>query len=64
MTFNKNKCLEIINSVNPIKEIGKIIEIIGLIIEADGPKSSIGDLCHIYNSHNSEPVWAEVVGFK
>ena len=56
MTFNKNKCLEIINSVNPIKEIGKIIEIIGLIIEADGPKSSIGDLCHIYNSHNSEPV--------
>ena len=64
MTFNKDKCLNIINSVNPLKEIGKIIEIIGLIIEADGPKSSIGDLCYIYNSHDSQPVWAEVVGFK
>ena len=65
MTFNKkNKCLEIINSANPIKEIGKIIEIIGLTIEADGPRSSIGDLCYIYNTHDSEPVWAEVVGFR
>lgn len=64
MTFDKNKCLEIINNTNSIKEIGKITEIIGLIIEADGPKSSIGDLCYIYNSHNSKPVWAEVVGFK
>lgn len=64
MTFDKNKCLEIINNTNSIKEIGKITEIIGLIIEADGPKSSIGDLCYIYNAHNSKPVWAEVVGFK
>lgn len=64
MTFDKNKCLEIINRTNPIKEIGKITEIIGLIIEADGPKSSIGDLCYIYNSHDAKPVWSEVVGFK
>jgi len=64
MTLNKDKCLDIINKTNPIKEIGKIIEIIGLIIEADGPKSSIGDLCYIYNTHNSSPIYSEVVGFK
>ena len=33
MTFDKNKCLNIINNTNSIKEIGKITEIIGLIIE-------------------------------
>lgn len=54
----------IIKETNPMREIGKVIEIIGLIIEADGPQSSIGDLCYIYNKLDEEPVWAEVVGFR
>ena len=41
--------LDIIKKAETIKEIGKITEIIGLTIESDGPKSSIGDLCYIYN---------------
>ena len=64
MSWNKNKYLNIINSANTIKEIGKITEIIGLTIESDGPKSSIGDLCFIYNDYNDLPTMAEVVGFK
>lgn len=47
-----------------MQEVGKVIQIIGLIIEADGPKASIGDLCYIYNKLDAEPIWAEVVGFK
>lgn len=58
------KYSQIIKDAKPIKEIGKVIEIIGLIIEADGPKSSIGDLCYIYNKLDEEPIWAEVVGFR
>lgn len=54
----------IIKTTNSIREIGKVTEIIGLIIEADGPKSSIGDLCYIYNKLDEEPIWAEVVGFR
>ena len=64
MSWNKNKYLEIIKNTPSIKEIGKITEIIGLTIEADGPKSSIGDLCYIYNDYNDKPTMAEVVGFK
>lgn len=44
MDWNKNKYLDIIKETQTIKEIGKITEIIGLTIESDGPKSSIGDL--------------------
>jgi flagellum-specific ATP synthase len=55
---------QIIKETNTIREIGKVIEIIGLIIEADGPQSSIGDLCYIYNKLDEDPVWAEVVGFR
>lgn len=58
------KYSEIIKNTNLIREIGKVNEIIGLIIEADGPQSSIGDLCYIYNKWDEEPIWAEVVGFK
>jgi len=64
MSFNKNKYLKIIEQTKSIREIGRITEIIGLIIEADGPDSSIGDLCYIYNKLDAEPVFAEVVGFK
>ena len=64
MEWDKNKYLEIIRNTRTIKEIGRITEIIGLTIESDGPKSSIGDLCHIYNEFDDKPTMAEVVGFK
>ena len=64
MSWNKDKYLEIINNTKTIKEVGKITEIIGLTIESDGPKSSIGDLCYIYNDYSDKPTMAEVVGFK
>lgn len=64
MSWNKDKYLDIINKTQTIKEIGKITEIIGLTIESDGPKSSIGDLCYIYNELDDEPTMAEVVGFR
>lgn len=59
-----NRYKNIIDSSTPIDEVGKVSEIVGLIIEADGPKSSIGDLCYIYNRLDEAPIWAEVVGFK
>lgn len=64
MSWKKNKYLDIIEKTKTIKEIGKITEIIGLTIESDGPKSSIGDLCYIYNNFGEEPTMAEVVGFR
>ena len=64
MSWNKDNYLDIIKKTNTIKEVGKITEIIGLTIESDGPKSSIGDLCYIYNDYNDKPTMAEVVGFK
>ncbi len=64
MSWSKEKYLEIINNTRTIREVGKITEIIGLTIESDGPKSSIGDLCYIYNDYSDRPTMAEVVGFK
>ena len=62
--FNKEKFSQIIEETNTIKEIGKVTQVISLIIESEGPQASIGDLCYIYPNDTSEPIWAEVVGFK
>ena len=61
--FDFSPYKKIVEDINPIAKIGKVVEIIGLIIEADGPESSIGDLCHIL-SDDMPPIWAEVVGFR
>ncbi len=54
---------KIVDEINPISKIGQVVEIIGLVIEADGPVSSIGDLCQIF-CENLAPIFAEVVGFR
>ena len=56
ITFNKDKFLGSIDDVKTIKEIGKVTEITGLIIETDGPESSIGDLCYIYKKNSENPI--------
>jgi len=59
-----NEINNIINNTKTITKAGKIIEIIGLTIVADGPLSSIGDLCHISSPNFKGVIWAEVVGFR
>ncbi|MBR3605201.1 MAG: flagellar protein export ATPase FliI [Candidatus Gastranaerophilales bacterium] len=59
-----NDLEKIINSSKPVSKIGRIIEIIGLTIIADGPVSSIGDLCHIVQDGSDNIIFCEVVGFR
>lgn len=61
--FDFSPYKKILEDMNPVVKIGKVVEIIGLIIEADGPVSSIGDLCYIV-SDDMPPVHCEVVGFR
>lgn len=51
-------------SMNLVKFTGYVSRIIGLTIESIGPAVEIGEVCKIYPSNNSEPIKAEVVGFK
>ncbi|EKE02988.1 MAG: hypothetical protein ACD_20C00297G0005 [uncultured bacterium] len=62
--INLTKYSDIVKKSNTFREVGHVTEIIGLIIEADGPTASIGDLCYIYPKMDQEPIWTEVVGFK
>ncbi len=46
-----------------VRYSGKVTKVVGLTIEAEGPETHIGALCHI-QSRNNKTVLAEVVGFK
>lgn len=43
---------------------GKVVKVVGLTIESIGPKTQLGDLCHISSIDNSLRIEAEVVGFR
>lgn len=53
------KCLE---NYKPIKCKGKIVQIIGLTIEAKGPLGNVGEVCYIVTPVGR--IKAEIVGFK
>jgi len=40
-----------------------VVQLIGLVIESEGPLASVGDVCHIVSRHGTETL-AEVVGFR
>lgn len=46
-----------------VRYSGKVTKVVGLTIEAEGPETHVGALCHI-KSRNNKTVLAEVVGFK
>lgn len=51
-------------NVNPIVRFGKIAQVVGLIIESQGPDVSLGEICSIQNRDGEIITPAEVVGFK
>ncbi|HLQ74288.1 MAG TPA: flagellar protein export ATPase FliI [Bacillota bacterium] len=53
-----------IDQSNTYKWFGKVLRVIGLMIESEGPAANIGEVCYIYTSENkTDPILAEVVGF-
>lgn len=56
-----------ISNVPTFKKYGRVSRVVGLMIESQGPESSVGDVCKIHiNSPKTgaSVILAEVVGFK
>jgi len=47
-----------------IKAEGQVTRVVGTVIEGNGPAMPIGGLCHILPSNDTEPIYAEVIGFR
>jgi flagellum-specific ATP synthase len=56
-----HNCLE---SACPIRAVGRVTNVVGLVIEAHGPLSCLGTVCEIYTTNRDKTIAAEVSGFK
>lgn len=53
-----------ISNLQTIQIFGRVIQVVGLVIEGRGPRSAVGDLCQIELQDGKKLIPAEVVGFK
>ncbi len=53
-----------IETVDPIQACGHVTQVVGLVVEANGPVTQLGCVCDIYGKENEPPVKAEVLGFR
>ncbi|MBN2008070.1 flagellar protein export ATPase FliI [candidate division KSB1 bacterium] len=56
--------VDMLSELEPIQVYGRIVQVVGLVIESIGPASSIGDLCTIRSRRTKSVFKAEVVGFR
>jgi flagellum-specific ATP synthase len=43
---------------------GRVVQLIGLVIESEGPMAAMGEVCQIQSGPHDAPTLAEVVGFR
>jgi len=53
-----------LSSVPRYDKIGKITQVVGLVIESEGPQATIGEVCLLLDKNGNEVTKTEVVGFK
>jgi flagellum-specific ATP synthase len=59
-----SKYFETAEQVDPIKCVGRISKVQGLLIESIGPSAVIGEMCRIDSPKREDPILAEVVGLR
>lgn len=53
-----------LEQIDPLRSIGRVVRCVGLIIEAQGPMVSVGDLCYLPTKTGGRETMLEVVGFR
>ena len=56
-----DKYRKVVDATDPVKLNGKVTQVVGLVIESEGPAVGVGELCYIYSKKRTTPVRAEVV---
>ena len=65
ININLEKFNTAIDHCKSMNMIGKVVQIVGLVIECNGPNVSMGELCYVHSHFEDvEPLPAEVVGFR
>jgi flagellum-specific ATP synthase len=58
------KYLDAVERADPIKYVGRVTKVLGLLVESRGPQAVIGEVCQIIVPRLGKAAYAEVVGLR
>ncbi len=53
-----------VRKVRPVEARGRVVQLIGLVVESEGPLAAVGEVCRIESARRDSTTLAEVVGFR
>ncbi len=56
--------LDRVKATRVVEKRGRVVQLIGLVIESEGPLCAVGEVCRIESARHDESSLAEVVGFR
>jgi flagellum-specific ATP synthase len=59
-----NSALNRVRTANVTETCGRVVQMIGLVVESEGPSAAVGEVCRIKSANNAADMLAEVVGFR
>jgi flagellum-specific ATP synthase len=62
--FDADRYLNILRAADLLRTNGKVRQVIGTVVESNGPPMSIGETANIIYRRSAEPVLSEAVGFR
>src|SRR5208282_4756960 len=51
-------------ALRAVESRGRVVQLIGLVVESQGPPAAIGEMVKIKSGHQHDETYAEVVGFR
>lgn len=64
MSLDPAECRSLLTETRPMRFFGKVNKVVGLVVEGTGMTAPLGAVCHILHGSGSDPIPAEVVGFR
>lgn len=58
------RLIQEIEKINPLTVVGRVSKVIGLVLESEGPKAKIGEICNLVNKERKIISKSEIVGFR
>jgi flagellum-specific ATP synthase len=62
--FSLAPYLDAVRTADLTPPSGRVVRVVGLLVESDGPRASVGDVCEIIGAGGEPPLIVEVVGFR
>ena len=62
--LERERLLQEISQCRTMLLKGRVMQLIGLVIESEGPSVMLGELCYVFPRGGEAPIKAEVVGFR